>query len=83
MTLHWDKVARSDYWLILTRSKFADTILKEAAAFFCIVYAGLADGYVFPVMLIPIVICRNFIAHKALSTGPFPPLDPWHMGQAL
>ena len=83
LTLHWDKVARSDYWLILTRSKFADTILKEAAAFFFIVYAGLADGYVFPVMLIPIVICRNFIAHKALSTGPFPPLDPWHMGQAL
>ena len=32
---------------IVSRSKFADTILEEAAAFFCFVYAGLADGYVF------------------------------------
>ena len=37
---------------IVSRSKFADTILEEAAAFFCFVYAGLADGYVFiPVIL--------------------------------
>ena len=32
---------------IVSRSKFADTILEEAAAFFCFVYAGLVDGYVF------------------------------------
>ena len=68
---------------ILSRSKFAYTKLKEAAAFFCFVYAGLADGYVFPVMLIPIVVCRNFIAHEALFTGVFSPLDRWLMGQAL
>ena len=68
---------------IVSRSKFADTILEEAAAFLCFVYAGLADGYVFPVMLIPIVVCRNFIAHEALFTGIFSPLDRWHMGQAL
>ena len=68
---------------ILSRSKFADTILEEAAAFFCFVYAGLADGYVLPVMLIPIVVCWNFIAHKARFTGMFPPLDRWHVGQAL
>ena len=37
---------------IVSRSKFADTILEEAAAFLCFVYAGLADGYVFiPVIL--------------------------------
>ena len=69
---------------IVSRSKFADTKLEEAAAFLCFVYAGLADGYVFiPVMLIPIVVCRNFNAHKARFTGMFPPLDRWHMGQAL
>ena len=68
---------------IVSRSKFADTKLEEAAAFLCFVYAGLADGYVFPVMLIPIVVCRNFIAHKARFAGMFPPLDRRHMGQAL
>ena len=37
---------------IVSRSKFADKILEEAAAFLCFVYAGLADGYVFiPVIL--------------------------------
>ena len=37
---------------IVSRSKFADTILEEAAAFLCFDYAGLADGYVFiPVIL--------------------------------
>ena len=36
----------------MSRSKFADTKLEEAAAFICIVYAGLADGCVFiPVIL--------------------------------
>ena len=69
---------------ILSRSKFAYTKLKETAAFFCFVYAGLADGYVFiPVMLVPIVVCCNFNSHKAHSIGRFPPLDRWHMGQAL
>ena len=68
---------------VLSLFKFDFAKLEETAAFFCIVYAGLADGYVFPVMLIPIVVCRNFIAHEALFTGVFSPLDRWHMGQAL
>ena len=51
---------------ILSLSKFAYAKLEETAAFFCIVYAGHADGYVFiPVMLIPIDVCGDFIAHPA------------------
>ena len=62
---------------VLSLFKFDYAKLEETAAFFCIVYAGHADGYVFiPVMLIPIDLCGNYIAHPA-------PLDRWHMGQAL
>ena len=69
---------------ILYLSKFAYAKLEETAAFFCFVYAGHADGYVFiPVRLIPIDVCSNFIAHKARIIGRFPPLDRWHMGQEL
>ena len=69
---------------VLSLFKFDFAKLEETAAFFCIVYAGHADGYVFiPVRLIPIDVCSNFIAHKARIIGRFPPLDRWHMGQAL
>ena len=65
---------------VLSLFKFDFAKLEETAAFFCIVYAGHADGYVFmPVMLIPIDVCGNFIAHPA----PVTTLDRWHLGLAL
>ena len=36
-----------------------------------------------PNPLCQIVVCRNFIADRARFTGMFPPLDHWHVGQAL
>ena len=30
-----------------------------------------------------VVVCRDFLADRARFVGMIPPLDPWHVGQAV
>ena len=62
-------LAQSGCRLFCHVSKFVFAKLDEAAAFFCVA-ALHADGYQWPVMLIPINVCATFIALHARITEP-------------
>ena len=90
LTLRWNKVAGSDYWLLCLAPNLLIQYWRKQRPFYVLTMLGLqmtvssSHSYCkLPNPLCQIVVCGDFIADKARFTGVFPPLDRRHVGRAV